>query len=110
MQCKIKFKKGFFLFVIWTTTKLFFLLSLCINNHQTMNSSEKIICPLCNDIVDKLLYRFHIDGERKVIEQIKINNPQWAEQDGICSRCVDYYHVQIIREQRILPEIGPHFS
>jgi len=74
-----------------------------------MNSSEKIICPLCNDIVDKLLYRFHIEGERKVIEQIKINNPQWAEQDGICSRCVDYYHVQIIREQRILPEIGPHF-
>src|SRR4051794_28846715 len=74
-----------------------------------MNRSEKIICPLCGDTVDKLLYRFHIDDERTVIERIKQHNPQWAEEDGICSRCVDYYHVQIIREQRILPEIGPHF-
>jgi serine protease AprX len=74
-----------------------------------MNSSEKIICPLCKDAVDKLLYRFHIDDERQVLERIKVNNPQWAESDGICNRCIDYYHVEIIREQRILPEIGPHF-
>jgi serine protease AprX len=74
-----------------------------------MNNSEKIICPLCSDAVDKLLYRFHIDDERSVIERIKFNNPQWAEEDGVCSRCIDYYHVEIIREQRILPEVGPHF-
>src|SRR6476620_10669107 len=74
-----------------------------------MNSSEKIICPLCKDAVDRLLYRFHIENERKAIEQIKISNPQWAEADGICSRCVDYYDVEVIREQRILPEVGPHF-
>ena len=74
-----------------------------------MNSVEKIICPLCNDAVDKLLYRFHIEDERKVLDRIKINNPQWAELDGICSRCIDYYHVEVVREQRILPEIGPHF-
>jgi serine protease AprX len=74
-----------------------------------MNSSKKIICPLCNDAVDKLLYRFHIDDERKVLERIKTNNPQWAEHDGICTRCVDYYHVEVIRQQRILPEIGPYF-
>src|SRR4030095_9664333 len=74
-----------------------------------MNGSEKIICPLCSDTVDKLLYRFHIDDERTVIERIKQNNPQWAEHNGICSRCVDYYHVEVIREQRILPEVGPHF-
>jgi len=74
-----------------------------------MNSSEKIICPLCNDAVDKLLYRFHIEDERKVIERIRQHNPQWAEEDGACSRCIDYYHVEIIREQRILPEVGPHF-
>lgn len=74
-----------------------------------MNSNEKVICPLCNDAVDKLLYRFHIDDERNVIERIKTNNPQWTKNDGVCSRCVDYYHVEIVREQRILPEIGPHF-
>jgi len=74
-----------------------------------MKSREKINCPLCNDAVDKLLYRFHIEDEKKVIERIKIKNPQCAKEDGISSRCVDYYHVEIIREQKILPEIGSYF-
>jgi serine protease AprX len=73
-------------------------------------NGEKITCPLCNDAVDELLYRFHISSERTVIDKIKANNPSWAEQDGICSRCIDYYNVAIIREQKLLPEIGPFFS
>lgn len=64
---------------------------------------------MCNDAVDKLLYRFHIDSERQVIERLKEQHPAWTENDGICSRCVDYYHTEIIREQRMLPEIGPYF-
>jgi serine protease AprX len=74
-----------------------------------MNNGEKIICPLCSDAVDKLLYRFHIDSERNVIDKIKEKNPEWSVNDGICSRCVDYYYAAVICEQRILPEIGPHF-
>lgn len=74
-----------------------------------MNNGENITCPLCNDAVDKLLYRFHIDSERTVLEKIKEQNPEWALNDGLCSRCVDYYHTAIVIEQRILPEIGPHF-
>ena len=68
-----------------------------------------IICPLCNDAVDKLLYRFHIDSERKVFESIREQHPDWVENDGVCGRCVDYFHTTIVMEQRILPEIGPHF-
>jgi serine protease AprX len=74
-----------------------------------MYNGEKITCPLCSDSVDKLLYRFHIDDERNVLSKIKEQNPSWAENDGICSRCVDYYLTEIIRQQRILPQIGPHF-
>jgi len=74
-----------------------------------MNNGEKIICPLCNDAVDKLLYRFHIDSERSVLDKIKEQNPGWSLNDGVCGRCVDYYHTAIVIEQRILPEIGPHF-
>jgi serine protease AprX len=59
--------------------------------------------------VEKLLYRYHLDNERQVIEQIKKHNPGWAENDGACSRCVDYYHTEIVMEGRILPEIGPYF-
>ena len=75
-----------------------------------MNTGASITCPLCNDAVDKLLYRFHIDSERSVIDRIKAQHPDWTEYDGICSRCVDYYHTEIVCEQRMLPGIGPHFS
>jgi serine protease AprX len=74
-----------------------------------MNIIPTIVCPLCNDIVDKLLYRYHLDNERQVIERIKDHNPEWAENDGVCSRCVDYYHTEIVIEQRMLPEVGPYF-
>jgi serine protease AprX len=73
-------------------------------------NGEKITCPLCNDPVDELLYRFHINSEKAVIDKIKANNPGWIETDGICSRCIDYYNIEIIREQKLLPEIGPFFS
>ncbi|MEP6596872.1 MAG: S8 family serine peptidase [Ginsengibacter sp.] len=69
----------------------------------------KLICPLCNDTVDKLLYRFHYDSERMVIEKIKQEFPQWTENDGVCLRCVDFFHSEIVMGQRILPAIGPHF-
>ncbi|MBL7744660.1 MAG: S8 family serine peptidase [Chitinophagaceae bacterium] len=71
--------------------------------------SPVIICPLCSDEVDKLLYRYHIDGERVVMEKIRQQNPGWTENDGACSRCVDYYHTEVVMQQRILPEIGPYF-
>ena len=74
-----------------------------------MQSSEKIKCPLCDEPVEKLLYRYHVDSEQQVIGKIKKENPGWCENDGICSRCVDYYQLQIVIEHRMLPEIGPHF-
>src|SRR5258706_6694998 len=74
-----------------------------------MNTDTAIICPLCHDAVDKLVYRYHIEGEKQVIERIKQHNPGWTITDGACSRCVDYYHTEIVMQQRILPEIGPYF-
>ncbi|MGE5107793.1 MAG: S8 family serine peptidase [Sphingobacteriales bacterium] len=75
-----------------------------------MTENKQIICPLCGDTVNKLLYRFHVENERVVLQKIKEHNPEWTENDGICSRCVDYYHTELVMQQRILPEIGPHFS
>jgi serine protease AprX len=72
--------------------------------------SQTVICPLCQDTVDKLVYRFHLGSERQVIERIKEINPDWLENDGACSRCIDYYHTQVVLKQRMLPEIGPYFQ
>lgn len=74
-----------------------------------MNTEGNIVCPLCGDKVDKLLYRYHIDNEKVVVEKIKSHNPGWAEHDGLCGRCVDYYHTEVVMQQRVLPEVGPYF-
>src|SRR5664279_3071050 len=74
-----------------------------------MNSTVTIKCPLCNDAVDKLFYRYHFDSERFVIERIKNDHPSWTENDGACGRCADYYHTEIVMLQHMLPEIGPYF-
>lgn len=74
-----------------------------------MTKNNDIICPLCYDKVDRLLFRFHIDSERYVLDNIKKQNPGWTENDGICARCIDYYHSEIVIHHRLLPEIGPHF-
>lgn len=44
-----------------------------------------------------------------VVEKIRLHNPGWAENDGVCSRCVDYYHTEVVMQQRMLPEVGPYF-
>jgi serine protease AprX len=74
-----------------------------------MDQHENIICPLCGDKVDKLLYRYHIDNEKFVLQNIKEHNPTWTEHDGVCRRCVDYYHTELVIQHRILPEVGPFF-
>ena len=76
---------------------------------HVMAQHENIVCPLCGDQVDKLLYHYHIDNEKVVLEKIKEHNPGWTANDGACSRCVDYYHTAVVMQQRMLPEVGPYF-
>jgi serine protease AprX len=74
-----------------------------------MTQHENIVCPLCGDQVDKLVYRYHIGNESVVLQKIKEHNPGWAVNDGACSRCVDYYQTEVVMQQRMLPEVGPYF-
>jgi len=59
--------------------------------------------------VDRLVYRFHYDSERVVINKIRAEFPEWTKDDGLCGRCLDFFHSEILMGQRILPSIGPHF-
>jgi serine protease AprX len=72
-------------------------------------SSNTTICPICNDAVDKLLYRFHFEAEQVVLDRIRATYPDWSAKDGICSRCIDHYQSEIVMLQKLLPEVGPHF-
>ena len=59
--------------------------------------------------MDRLVYRFHYDSERVVINKIRAEFPEWTKDDGLCGRCLDFFHSEILMGQRILPSIGPHF-
>ena len=74
-----------------------------------MGSNVSVTCPLCQEQVEKLVFRYHVDAEKQVIGRIMEQNPGWEEADGACGRCFDYYHTEIVVEQRALPGIGPHF-
>lgn len=46
-----------------------------------------MMCPLCSEEADELLYEF----EQYVLDVIKKEHPEWVESDGACPRCLDYY-------------------
>jgi serine protease AprX len=66
-------------------------------------------CPLCNDNVNELVYQYHVESERNVLDIIKKSNPTWVEKSGSCSRCIDYYEIKIDQHGGIIPEAGPFF-
>lgn len=74
-----------------------------------MNPQTRQTCPLCGEMVDHLIYRFHRAEEDAVLRKIRESNPGWSEVQGACSRCLDYYHLQILSEKKLIPAIGPHF-
>ena len=104
--------RSFAISFYWSTERQtihsFYILFVPFNLSERMSFIEYIICPLCKDTVDKLVYRFHHDSERIVIEKTKQEFPEWTVNDGACSRCVDFFHAEIVIKQKILPAIGPH--
>lgn len=74
-----------------------------------MPDASRIQCPICGDLVERLIFRFHHESEQEVVAKIKNDHTDWVEASGACSRCVDYYHTEVVIHHRILPEAGPHF-
>jgi 5-methylcytosine-specific restriction endonuclease McrA len=52
-------------------------------------------CSVCKGKVegDVLVYMNHTESH--IIEEIKNRHPEWADTDGLCQKCVDYYKDQI---------------
>lgn len=71
--------------------------------------TQQKTCPLCGEAVDRLIYPFHRAEEEAVLQRIRERHPHWAGAQGACPRCIDYYHVEMLREEGVVPEEGPHF-
>ncbi len=52
-------------------------------------------CSVCQEKVegDLLLYINHTESH--IIEHIKSKHPDWAEENGLCSKCEEYYRKQL---------------
>lgn len=52
-------------------------------------------CSVCGNKVgaDMLVYLDHT--EKHVIELVKTDHPEWVEANGLCQKCVDYYHGEL---------------
>ncbi len=52
-------------------------------------------CSVCSEHVegDLLVYINHT--EEHIIDEIRAKHPDWAEEDGMCKKCVDYFRSQM---------------
>ena len=48
-------------------------------------------CELCDAQVERDLLVFTGHMEKHIVEAIKKQHPDWAEKDGMCSKCLEYY-------------------
>ena len=52
-------------------------------------------CSLCSEKVDGDLLVFVDHTEKHIIDEIKVKHPEWADEDGVCKPCVEYFRSQI---------------
>lgn len=52
-------------------------------------------CGVCGQDVEKDLLKFVEHTEGHIIEEIRSKHPDWAEEDGLCQKCLDYYKSQL---------------
>lgn len=53
------------------------------------------VCPTCGKKMPRELAVIIPHTEEHIIEVIKSNHPDWAESDGLCKKCYEYYKRQL---------------
>ncbi len=52
-------------------------------------------CTVCDKIVSDDLKKFVQHTESHIVDFIKQKHPEWAEKNGLCTKCFDYYKNQL---------------
>ena len=52
-------------------------------------------CSICSEEVGGDLLVFIDHTEKHIMDEIKLNHPDWVENDGVCQKCIDYYKGQM---------------
>ncbi len=48
-------------------------------------------CPICKTQVEEDMVKLCQDAEDWIIQSLKRAHPDWVEQDGTCSKCLQQY-------------------
>ena len=59
----------------------------------------KTKCPICKKDVDENVAEICKDAENWTIQTIKRLHPDWVEENGSCSKCLDYYKHLSVNEK-----------
>lgn len=52
-------------------------------------------CSTCKEDIDGDLLVYIGHTEKHIMDEIKLTHPEWAEDNGLCQKCVDYYKNQM---------------
>ncbi len=53
------------------------------------------ICPVCSKSMPRDVDVVYPHTEDHIADEIKKKHPEWAEANGICRKCYDYYESQM---------------
>jgi hypothetical protein len=53
------------------------------------------ICGTCGESLPRDLLVVIPHTEEHIVEEIKKTHPKWAEHDGVCKKCYEYYKKQM---------------
>lgn len=59
------------------------------------DDSGDIVCPLCERKYSRIAYKIHLAFDKKHLELIKKDHPDWQEQDGCCFPCINLYRAEL---------------
>ena len=53
------------------------------------------LCSVCHESInaDIVVYKDHTD--KHIIDLVKHDHPDWAQKDGLCPKCYEYYKAEI---------------
>lgn len=63
---------------------------------------EYQICPICRKEVRFI--ELHEKAERQILDIIRKDHPEWADKEGLCSPCLEYYRQELDKQQGGEPE------
>ena len=53
------------------------------------------VCPTCGKKMPRDLAVVFPHTEEHIVDMIKKKHPEWADKDGICKKCHEYYKSQL---------------